>query len=196
MKGNAMKKGKNASPATTRRVVVAAAQFAVVPNDIAANVERIIHYLRRAAREVNAKLLVLPESITTGYNPAMPPAELYDFLPRTAALLAPSVPPAASCTRVVPTYERGPKRGVVYNLPSDSRMKLGAYARRTFPTERLKTTLATGRHFLLHRDRTTASTFATTATPGNLRMGGEGARGSVSFGRCAARFGSTNQCAL
>lgn len=144
MKGNAMKQGKNASPATTRRVVVAAAQFAVAPNDIAANVERIIHYLRRAAREVNAKLLVLPESITTGYNPAMPPAELYDFLPRTAALLAPI---QAACRElrihcVLPTYERGPKRGVVYNSAFliDSRGEnLGAYRKtHLFPTERLE----------------------------------------------------------
>ncbi len=52
-----MSQSKSAYPAIPPCVVVAAAQFAVAPNDIAANVDRCVHFLRRAAKEANPKLL-------------------------------------------------------------------------------------------------------------------------------------------
>ncbi len=126
-----------------RRMVVAGAQFAVVPNDIPANLDRCIHYLRRAVRETGAKLLVFPESITTGFNPAMPVSDFYDILPRTRTLLAPiqNVCRELKVHCVLPTYERGPKPGVIFNSAFliDSRGKnLGAYRKtHPFPAERL-----------------------------------------------------------
>ncbi|NLB66526.1 MAG: carbon-nitrogen hydrolase family protein [Lentisphaerae bacterium] len=135
---------KPARPAPFKRVVVAGAQFAVVPNDISANLDLCVHYLRRASRETSAKLVVFPESITTGYNPAMPPADFYNFLPPTPKLLAPI---RQACKElgihcVLPTYERGPKRDIIYNSAFliDSRGRnLGAYRKtHLFPTERLE----------------------------------------------------------
>jgi predicted amidohydrolase len=126
-----------------QQVIVAGAQFSVVPNDVPANLDKCIHYLRRAATEVQAKLLVFPESITTGFHPAMPVLDFYERLPPTPNLLAPI---QAICRElkihcVLPTYERGSKKGVVYNSAFliDSRgQNLGVYRKtHPFPTERL-----------------------------------------------------------
>ena len=124
--------------------VIAAAQFNVVPNDIPANTERCIHYLDRARHEANARLLVFPESITTGYNPDMPPKDLFQMLPKNPELLAP-IQDACRKLRincVLPTYERGPKTGQVYNsaFMIDARGRnLGVYRKtHLFPTERLE----------------------------------------------------------
>ena len=126
-----------------RQVVVAGAQFAVVPNDVPANLDRCIHFLRRAVKEVGAKLLVFPESITTGFHPAMPVAEFHARLPRTDVLLAPiqNVCRELKIHCVLPTYERGPNPNVVYNsaFVIDARgQNLGGYRKtHPFPTERL-----------------------------------------------------------
>lgn len=126
-----------------RRAVVAGAQFGAAPNDIPANLDRCIQFLRRAARELGAKLLVFPESITTGFNPAMPVRDFYEFLPRTEKLLAPI---QAVCRElkihcVLPSYERGSEAGVIYNsafLIDPRGENLGSYRKtHPFPTERL-----------------------------------------------------------
>jgi beta-ureidopropionase len=127
----------------TRPIVVAGAQFAVVPNDVPANLERCIHFLRRAAKEARANLLVFPESITTGFNPALPPRELHALLPPPDVLLAPiqNVCRELNIHCVLPTYERGPKPGVVYNsafLIDSHGRNLGVYRKtHPFPAERL-----------------------------------------------------------
>lgn len=128
---------------SVRRVVVAGAQFAVVPNDISSNLYRCIYFLRRAVEDTGARLLVFPESITTGFNPALSSGELYDLLPPTEAMLTP-VQKACKELKihcVLPTYERGARRGVVYNSAFliDSRgNNLGVYRKtHLFPTERL-----------------------------------------------------------
>lgn len=125
-----------------RRVVVAGAQFAVVPNEIPTNLYRCIYFLRRAVEDTGAKLLVFPESITTGFNPAMPMRDFYEMLPATATMLTPvqRICRELKIHCVLPTYERGPKPGVVYNSAFliDSRGRnLGAYRKtHLFPTER------------------------------------------------------------
>ena len=125
-----------------RRVVLAGAQFAVVPNEIPTNLYRCVYFLRRAAEDVGANLLVFPESITTGYNPALPMRELYELLPRTEQMLSPvqQICKELKIHCVLPTYERGSKPGVVYNSAFliDSRGRnLGAYRKtHLFPTER------------------------------------------------------------
>ena len=93
-----------------RRVVVAGAQFAVVPNEIPTNLYRCIYFLRRAVEDTGAKLLVFPESITTGFNPAMPMRDFYEMLPRTETMLTPvqRICRELKIHCVLPTYERGP----------------------------------------------------------------------------------------
>jgi beta-ureidopropionase len=129
-------------PKSAPRIVVAGAQFAVVPNDISTNLYRCIYFLRRAVEDTGAKLLVFPESITTGFNPAMSPRDLYEMLPDTDDMLGPvqRICRELKIHCVLPTYERGPAPGVVYNSAFliDSRGRnLGAYRKtHLFPTER------------------------------------------------------------
>ena len=125
-----------------RRVVIAGAQFAVVPNDIPTNLYRCVYFLRRAVEDTGAKLLVFPESITTGFNPALPVRELYELLPRTEEMLSPvqTICKELKIHCVLPTYERGSKPDIVYNSAFliDSRGRnLGVYRKtHLFPTER------------------------------------------------------------
>ena len=126
-----------------RRVVIAGAQFAVVPNDIPTNLYRCVYFLRRAVEDVGAKLLVFPESITTGFNPALNARDLWELLPRTETMLTPvqQICKELKIHCVLPTYERGSKPGIVYNSAFliDSRGRtLGVYRKtHLFPTERL-----------------------------------------------------------
>ena len=126
-----------------RRIVIAGAQFAVVPNDIPTNLYRCIYFLRRAVDDVGAKLLVFPESITTGFNPALNARDLWELLPRTETMLTPvqQICKELKIHCVLPTYERGSKPGIVYNSAFliDSRGRtLGVYRKtHLFPTERL-----------------------------------------------------------
>lgn len=124
-------------------VPVAAVQCMVAPNDIPANLEKCVHFLRRAVSESGAKLVVFPESITTGFNPAMPAAAFYDLLPSSAKILAPirQVCRELKTHCVLPTYERARTKGVIYNSAFlvDERGEVAGVYRKThpFPTERL-----------------------------------------------------------
>lgn len=126
-----------------RRIVIAGAQFAVVPNDIPTNLYRCVYFLRRAVEDTGAKLLVFPESITTGFNPALNARDLWELLPRTETMLTPvqQICKELKIHCVLPTYERGAKPGIVYNSAFliDSRGRtLGVYRKtHLFPTERL-----------------------------------------------------------
>ena len=57
----------------------ACAQFAVIPNEPAANVAACVQWITRAAQENGAQLIVLPETITTGFTPRMSAEALWDL---------------------------------------------------------------------------------------------------------------------
>jgi predicted amidohydrolase len=127
-----------------QKFVVACAQFAVTPMAVRENVQKAVAWVERAVRETDARLVVLPETISTGFTPDCPAEELWgrvDTLPGWVA------EPVAEAARglgiyvVFPTYERGPQRGVVYNSAGlfDPEGELLAVYRKThlFPTERL-----------------------------------------------------------
>ena len=59
-----------------QRFTAACAQYAIVPMDVAANVAKSVAWTRRAAEESGAQLIVLPETITTGFTPNVGPAAL------------------------------------------------------------------------------------------------------------------------
>ena len=126
-----------------KAIRVAGVQFAVVPNDIPANLDRCIDWLRTAVRDAGAQLVVFPESVTTSFNPAMPAADFRAFLPPVKEMLAPiqQVCLELGVHCVLPTYERGTAPDVVYNsafLIDDRGRNLGAYRKtHPFPTERL-----------------------------------------------------------
>ncbi|HIE38141.1 MAG TPA: carbon-nitrogen hydrolase family protein [Anaerolineae bacterium] len=127
-----------------QRFVIACAQFAVTPMAVRENVQKIVAWVERAVQETSARLVVLPEAVTTGFTPDCPPAELWD---RVDQLPGRMTEPVAAVARglgvhvVLPTYERGPERGVVYNsaaLFGPTGELLGVYRKtHLFPTERL-----------------------------------------------------------
>ena len=127
-----------------QRFTVACAQFAITPMAVRENVEKAVAWVERAVQETGARLVVLPETISTGFSPGCPAEELWDRvdeLPgRMWAPLA-TVAKGMGVHVVFPTYERGAERGVVYNsaaLFGPDGGLLGVYRKtHLFPTERL-----------------------------------------------------------
>ena len=127
-----------------QRFTIACAQFAVTPMAVRENVEKAVAWTERAVRETAARLVVLPETVTTGFTPGCPAEELWE---RVDTLPGAMTEPVAAAARglgayvVFPTYERGPERGVVYNsaaLFGPGGDMLGRYRKtHLFPTERL-----------------------------------------------------------
>ena len=127
-----------------QRFTIACAQFAVTPMAVRENVEKAIAWIERAVKESGARLVVVPETVTTGFTPDCPAEELWD---RVDVLPGPMTEPVAAAARglgvyvVFPTYERGAERGIVYNSAAlfgpDGEI-LGRYRKtHLFPTERL-----------------------------------------------------------
>lgn len=122
----------------------ACAQFAITPNDVTANVEKAVAWIERAVKENEAELVVLPETITTGFSPGMGAEELWDLVDTIPGWITKPIAQAArnlGVHVVLPTYERGPRRGVVYNsavLINPQGEVIGVYRKtHLFPTERL-----------------------------------------------------------
>lgn len=124
------------------RFTVACAQFAVTPLAVRENVQKALAWTERAARETGASLIVLPESVTTGFTPGCPTEELWALVD---TLPGPLTEPVAAMARaldlylVFPTYERGPESGIVYNSAAlfGPDGLLGVYRKtHLFPTER------------------------------------------------------------
>src|SRR5512147_291627 len=125
------------------KFIAACAQFAITPMQPRENVQKCVHWIERAVRETNARLIILPETITTGFVPAMPASELWDVVDALPGWL--SAPIAAAAKKlgvhvVFGTYERGEERGVVYNsaaLINPHGEVIGVYRKtHLFPTER------------------------------------------------------------
>ncbi|MFH1928411.1 MAG: carbon-nitrogen hydrolase family protein [Chloroflexota bacterium] len=127
-----------------QRFTIACAQFAVTPMAVRENVQLALSWVERAVRETDAQVIVLPETVTTGFTPNCPTEELWELV---GSLPGGVTEPVAAVARglgvhiVFPTYERGPERGVVYNsaaLFGPDGDVLGVYRKtHLFPTERL-----------------------------------------------------------
>lgn len=127
-----------------QRFSAACAQYAVVPMDVRANIDRAVAWTRRAVAESAAQLVVLPETCTTGFTPNVGPEALWDLvdvLPGRLSEAAQQVAAALGIYLVFPTYEQGTERGVVYNsaaLIGPDGSVLGVYRKtHLFPTERV-----------------------------------------------------------
>jgi predicted amidohydrolase len=126
-----------------RTFTAAAVQVAPEPGpltagSIAANTTRALELTRRCHAATGAELIVLPESVTTGFTPGIDTEQLWDLV---SELPGPVLQPFADLAAelgthlVVGTYERGPERGVVYNAAAvvgASGELLGVY-RKTHP---------------------------------------------------------------
>lgn len=127
-----------------QRFTAACAQYAITPMDTAANVAKSAAWTRRAFDESGAQLIVLPETITTGFVPKIGPGELWDLVDTLPGRLSEPLQAVAQELGVhlaFGTYERGGTRGVVYNsagLIGPNGDLLGVYRKtHLFPTERL-----------------------------------------------------------
>jgi predicted amidohydrolase len=127
-----------------QRFTAACAQFAVVPMDVARNLSLAETWTRRAVAETGASLVVLPETVTTGFTPNTGPLGLWDIvdaLPGRLSEPLQRVSQELGIYLVFPTYERGSTRGVVYNsaaMLGPSGDILGVYRKtHLFPTERI-----------------------------------------------------------
>jgi deaminated glutathione amidase len=106
-----------------RAFTAAAIQLAPRPGpltaaSIKANVDHAVSWVERCVAATGADLLVLPESTTTGFDPALPPAALHGLVEPVPGGLTEPIQEAARRHRVhicVGTYERGPEPDVVYN---------------------------------------------------------------------------------
>lgn len=126
-----------------REFTAAAVQVAPAPGpltaaSVAANTARAIELTRRCHAATGAELIVLPESVTTGFTPGIDTEQLWDLVSELPGpVLTPFAELAAElgCHLVLGSYERGPERGVVYNsavVLSPAGELLGVY-RKTHP---------------------------------------------------------------
>ncbi|HTZ42615.1 MAG TPA: carbon-nitrogen hydrolase family protein [Jatrophihabitans sp.] len=105
---------------------------------IATNSQRACDLTRQCVAATGAELVVLPESVTTGFTPGVSPEQLWDLvseLPGPVLQTFTELAAELGVHLVLGTYERGPERGVVYNAAvvlSPAGELLGVY-RKTHP---------------------------------------------------------------
>ena len=101
-----------------KEFVAACVQIAITPNDVQANVDKGITWLKRAVVEHDTELVVFPETVTTGYETGLHPEDLWDLVDEAPGRITRDVQSAAKELGVYvvwPSYRRGAERGVVYN---------------------------------------------------------------------------------
>jgi deaminated glutathione amidase len=103
---------------TAAAVQVAPAPGPLTPATVKANLDACVDLVERCVAATGAELLVLPESATTGYTPAVDPATLWDLVSEVPGPVTEPLQEAAARLRVhvvLGTYERGSDRGTVHN---------------------------------------------------------------------------------
>lgn len=123
--------------------IAAAIQIAPVageltPASIDANIEKAVSFIERCVADTGAALVVLPETVTTGFSPGCSPEELWDLVDILPGRLTSPIQKVAQRLGVHivhATYERGADRGIVYNssmiiLPSG---EIAGIYRKTHP---------------------------------------------------------------
>jgi predicted amidohydrolase len=123
---------------------VAAVQLAPLPGPLSAesvkgNLAKAVDFVERCVESTGAELVVLPESMTTGYTPGIPREGLWDLV---SELPGPVLEPLQAVAArlgvyvVAGTYERGPESGVIYNSAAIIRRDgtLAGVYRKTHPS--------------------------------------------------------------
>ncbi len=128
-----------------QRLVAACAQFASVPMDPVASVRKAVEWTRRAIDESGAQLVVLPETVTTGFVPGVGAGELWDrvdVLPGRQTAPLQEIAAKLGIILIFGSYERGTERGIVYNsaaVVGANGDLLGVYRKtHLFPNERIE----------------------------------------------------------
>ena len=107
-----------------RAFTAAALQLAPLPGPLTAetvkaNLAKAVEWTERCVDGSGAELVVLPESVTTGFTPGLPAEALWDLVSEVPGPVTEPLQEVARRTGahvVVGTYGRGGQRGVVYNL--------------------------------------------------------------------------------
>jgi len=126
-----------------RAFTAAAVQVQARPEPLSAhtiklNIEHAADHVERCVADTGAELVVLPESVTTGFTPGCPPEQLWDLVSEIPGALSEPLQQLArelGIHLVWGSYERGPERGVVFNsaaLAGPDGQVLGTY-RKTHP---------------------------------------------------------------
>lgn len=129
-----------------RRFTVAGVQVAVAePNNIERNERKALAWVPKAIRECGAELIVYPETCNTGFETGLPAEKLWDLVdsvPGRTTLAAQRAAREHGVYIVWNTYERGAKRGVVFNssvLIGRNGDIVGTYRKtHPFPQERVE----------------------------------------------------------
>jgi predicted amidohydrolase len=101
-----------------KEFVAACVQIAIKPNDVQANVNKGVAWLKKAVTDYEAELVVFPETVTTGYETGLTAEELWDLVDEAPGSVTSTIQRAAKELGVYvvwPSYRRGGVRGVVYN---------------------------------------------------------------------------------
>ncbi|MCD6579744.1 carbon-nitrogen hydrolase family protein [bacterium] len=126
-----------------KEVTVAGVQISVYPNNIDKNIEKIVHWYKKSVKETKAKLVVFPETVTTGFSPGMPLEKFYEVLPMDIKKKLKPIMEISKKTKtsvIIPTYEKTNKKNVIYNSAFFIRNGeiVGKYRKtHLFPTERI-----------------------------------------------------------
>src|SRR5262249_19057205 len=105
-------------PVTVAAVQVAPSAAQLTPAVIEANTARALKLVEACVAATGAELVVLPESVTTGFTTGTDPLALWDLVSEIpGTVLEPFVHAAKELGiyLVAGSYERGSKRGVVHN---------------------------------------------------------------------------------
>jgi deaminated glutathione amidase len=103
---------------TAAAVQVAPAPGPLTAATVKANLATCVDQVERCVAATGADLVVLPESATTGYTPAVDPATLWDLVSEIPGPVTETLQDTAArlgIHLVAGTYERGPDRGTVHN---------------------------------------------------------------------------------
>lgn len=100
-----------------KEFVVAGIQIAPVQNQVDVNINRALEWIPKAI-ELNAELVVFPETATTGFDTGLSRKALWDLVDYIPGRTTERIQEAAAKYNVYvvwPTYERGEEEGVIYN---------------------------------------------------------------------------------
>jgi predicted amidohydrolase len=123
---------------TAAAIQVAPLPGPLTPETVKGNLAKAVEWVERCVDATGAELVVLPESVTTGFTPGLGPDELWDLV---STVPGPVTEPVQDVARrlgvhvVIGTYERGEDRGVVYNAAAhiDRGGEVAGVYRKTHP---------------------------------------------------------------
>ena len=101
-----------------KEFIAACVQISITPNEVQANIDKGVTWLKKAVAEYDAELVVFPETVTTGYETGLSAEGLWDLVDEAPGQITEKIQKTAqelSVHVVWPSYRRSGERGSVYN---------------------------------------------------------------------------------